>query len=69
MQVRMALERVDNFKSLPVLGSPPGARPAWVAADLPRYFPPHTTYRHHSRTKRNSPKRNGGRQGRGGWFY
>eukprot|EP00922_Rhytidocystis_sp_ex-Travisia-forbesii_P059517 GHVS01088258.1.p1 GENE.GHVS01088258.1~~GHVS01088258.1.p1 ORF type:complete len:1222 (+),score=226.72 GHVS01088258.1:344-4009(+) len=69
-QVRMVLERVDEFKSLPVLGTPPGPRPAWVGLGLQRYFPPHTSYREHQQSNRSrrSPWFNRG-GGVGGWGY
>eukprot|EP00922_Rhytidocystis_sp_ex-Travisia-forbesii_P059521 GHVS01088262.1.p1 GENE.GHVS01088262.1~~GHVS01088262.1.p1 ORF type:complete len:1099 (+),score=161.88 GHVS01088262.1:247-3543(+) len=69
-QVRMVLERVDEFKSLPVLGVPPGPRPAWVGEGLQRYFPPHTSYRQHQHSgrSRRAPWFNRG-GGVGAWEY
>ncbi|CEL98534.1 unnamed protein product [Vitrella brassicaformis CCMP3155] len=38
--VRLGLSFLDQDKSLPVIGRAPGQRPAWVASDLPYYYPP-----------------------------
>lgn len=37
---RLALMMVDNRRALPVLGIPPGPRPAWVARGTSGWFPP-----------------------------
>lgn len=37
---RFALRMVDNKRSLPILGVPPGTRPAWVARENSGWFPP-----------------------------
>lgn len=42
---RFALLMVDNRRSLPIIGMPPGPRPDWVARDNLGWFPPPTSPR------------------------